>query len=83
LFSWVNDGSHFASDDVFIAIDGAAIDTYLRVFKAIFEKSGHLNHYRMMMGEGLAGDATVMPSASSAVARTSSRSNTLGDILKA
>jgi len=50
LFSWVNDGSHFALDDVFISIDDSTVDTYLSVFKAIFEKSGHLAHYAMMMG---------------------------------
>ncbi|MEH6687779.1 MAG: AAA family ATPase [Halopseudomonas sabulinigri] len=50
LFSWVNDGSHFAHDDLFIAIDDATVDNYLNVFRAIFEKAEHLAHYRMMMG---------------------------------
>lgn len=51
LFSWINDGSHFASDDLFVAIDDGMVETYLKVFKAIFEKSEHLAHYKMMMGE--------------------------------
>ena len=51
LFSWVNDGSHFAHDDLYIAIDDAAVDTYLKVFRAIFDKADHLAHYRMMMGD--------------------------------
>lgn len=51
LFSWVNDGSHFAHDDLYIAIDDATVDNYLNVFRAIFEKAEHLAHYRMMMGE--------------------------------
>lgn len=50
LFSWVNDGSHFANDDMYFSIDQASIDIYLNIFKAIFEKRGHINHYKMMMG---------------------------------
>ena len=51
LFSWVNDGSHFAHDDLYIAIDDATVDNYLNVFRAIFEKAEHFAHYRMMMGD--------------------------------
>ncbi len=51
LFSWVNDGSHFAHDDVYVSIDGSMVEMYLHVFKSVFEKSGHLAHYQMMMGE--------------------------------
>jgi wobble nucleotide-excising tRNase len=50
LFSWVNHGSHFAHDDLFIA-DGATIEIYLKVFKEIFDKLDHGAHYRMMMHE--------------------------------
>jgi wobble nucleotide-excising tRNase len=50
LFSWVNDGSHFANDDIFVS-DGAAVDTYLKVFKDVFFKLHHDAHYRMMMRE--------------------------------
>ena len=50
LFSWVNDGSHFAHDDIFVS-DGASVDTYLQVFKDIFYKLNHDAHYRMMMRE--------------------------------
>lgn len=57
LFSWVNDGSHFANGDLFIAIDDAAVDNYLNVFRAIFEKAEHLAHYRMMMGEAYEDEA--------------------------
>ena len=49
LSSWVHDGSHYAHDDLFIA-DGSAVDAYLAVFRKIFEKSGHIGHYKMMMG---------------------------------
>lgn len=51
LFSWVNDGSHFAHDDLYVSIDDSVVETYLKVFKAIFEKSDHLAHYKMMMGD--------------------------------
>lgn len=50
LFAWVNDGSHYADDDLYLSIDEAMVDVYLKVFKATFEKSGHLAHYKMMMG---------------------------------
>lgn len=50
LFSWVNAGSHFAHDDLFVSIDDSTVDGYLEVFKQIFIKSGHEAHYNMMMG---------------------------------
>lgn len=51
LFSWVNDGSHFAHDDLYVSIDDSSVETYLNVFRKIFEKSGHSGHYMMMMGD--------------------------------
>ena len=51
LFSWVNDGSHFAHDDLYISLDELMISNYLRVFSDIFIKTGHEAHYNMMMGE--------------------------------
>jgi wobble nucleotide-excising tRNase len=51
LFSWVNDGSHFAQDDLYVSIDNSLIETYLKIFMEIFRKSEHLAHYKMMMGE--------------------------------
>jgi len=51
LFSWVNDGSHFAHDDLYIAIDDATVDNYLNVFREIFKKAEHFAHYKMMMGD--------------------------------
>ncbi len=49
LLSWVNDGSHFAQDDLYLAIDAATVERYLRVFQLIFKKTGHTAHYDMMM----------------------------------
>lgn len=49
LFSWVNAGSHSALDDAHITPSGTMTQNYLRVFKSIFEKTGHIAHYEMMM----------------------------------
>lgn len=51
LLSWINDGSHYAQDDLYMSVDESAVNTYLSVFRGIFEKSGHLAHYKMMMGD--------------------------------
>ncbi|GGO94863.1 AAA family ATPase [Stakelama pacifica] len=49
LFSWINDGSHSAHDDIYLAADDNAVQSYLRVFEQVFEKTGHIAHYKMMM----------------------------------
>jgi wobble nucleotide-excising tRNase len=51
LLSWVNDGSHFATDDIYMACDPGQVDRYLNVFQRIFEESDHGGHFRMMMGD--------------------------------
>lgn len=51
LFSWVSDGSHFAHDSLYVSIDDSMVESYLRVFKRVFDKTGHIAHYNMMMGE--------------------------------
>jgi wobble nucleotide-excising tRNase len=56
LCSWVHAGSHYAYDDLYVSIDDSTVDTYLKVFKAIFEKAGHIAHYKMMMGDASEGD---------------------------
>lgn len=72
LFSWVNDGSHSAHDDLYISADGGLVAHYLDVFHRIFKNTGHDAHYRMMMGpepvapvpsapEAVAGAATLEP----------------------
>ncbi|WP_257309755.1 ATP-binding protein [Geothrix fuzhouensis] len=50
LVSWVHDGSHFAHDDLYVSIDEAMVEAYLKVFEAIFYKMKHEGHYQMMMG---------------------------------
>lgn len=56
LFSWVNDGSHSAHDELCMSIDDSIIDVYLAVFKEIFAKTEHLPHYKMMMGDAYVED---------------------------
>lgn len=50
LLSWINDGSHFAQDDVFVSLDQGAVSSYLEVFHRIFKLAEHEAHYKMMMG---------------------------------
>lgn len=50
LLSWVNSGSHSSFDDLFyVDSDDSLLEKYLIVFKKIFEDSGNLSHYNMMM----------------------------------
>jgi wobble nucleotide-excising tRNase len=50
LISWINDGSHSVSDDLFIEAQDDIIDKYIDVFKNIFIFTNHEGHYKMMMG---------------------------------
>jgi hypothetical protein len=52
LVSWMNEGSHLVADDSYIAFDDAVADRYKAVFKQIFQVSGHIGHYNMMMNSG-------------------------------
>lgn len=58
LISWINDGSHTINDDLFIEYQDDTIDKYKKIFKAIFEKTKHLEHYKMMMQEEIELEAT-------------------------
>ena len=55
LFLWVHAGSHSVYDDPSYSPDDSAVETYLGVFKKIFDKTRHIAHYEMMMGNGTAG----------------------------
>lgn len=59
LCSWVHDGSHYAHDDLYVSIDDTLVDAYLKVFKAIFDKSEHSAHYKMMMGDDFVEDTSM------------------------
>ena len=49
LLSWVNDGSHFPDDDLHYNVSTEVGEKYREVFKRIFDKTGHIEHYNMMM----------------------------------
>ena len=63
LFSWVNAGSHHAHDDVYLTPSDTMVRNYLKVFRAIFEETGHGGHYRMMMADDFVEDAEVFAGA--------------------
>ncbi len=49
LISWINDGSHSVSDDLFVELQDRTIESYKKVFKDIFVLTKHEGHYNMMM----------------------------------
>ncbi len=49
LTSWIQDGSHCMSEGIDIGFGQDLSDHYLPVFETIFDKTGHKNHYDMMM----------------------------------
>lgn len=49
LISWINDGSHFINDDLLVETEIESVDRYLKIFKDIFDKLGHISHYNMMV----------------------------------
>lgn len=51
LLYWINDGSHCLPDDLYIQHPGDTIELYMSVFRKVFLHSGHIAHYKMMMGE--------------------------------
>lgn len=51
LISWINDGSHFISDDLYVESSEDVVERYFEVFKGIFDTQGHLAHFNMMMGD--------------------------------
>lgn len=59
LCSWVHDGSHYAHDDLYVTLDASMVDSYLKVFRAIFDKSDHGAHYKMMMGDAYVEEPSV------------------------
>lgn len=49
LISWAHVGSHADMDDAEYMTDD--LEAQLGLFKAVFEKTGNIGHYNMMMGE--------------------------------
>lgn len=51
LLHWINDGSHTIFDDLHIDMHSVDIsDIFKRIFRDVFDKTGHIEHYNMMMG---------------------------------
>ena len=50
LFHWINDGSHSIPDDLYYSVHSASPEKYKEIFKKVFEVTGHIAHYNMMMG---------------------------------
>lgn len=55
--SWYDEGSHDILDDLFVEHPNILTEKYLSVFRRLFEKLGHIAHYKMMMHEGEESDA--------------------------
>ena len=51
LVSLINEGSHSIFDDFIFTPDDSDIENYKRVFRLVFEKLGHIDHYNMMMNK--------------------------------
>ena len=49
LLSCINDNSHYIPDDYSIVITDEMIQKYVEIFRLVFEKTGHISHYKMMM----------------------------------
>jgi len=50
LISWVNDGSHYSPDELYVAISDGMAHNYMRIFFKVFKVMDHMPHYKMMMG---------------------------------
>ncbi len=51
LLCWIKEGSENIHDDLFIELTESTIEKYKGVFRDIFDKSGQVEHYNMMMRE--------------------------------
>ena len=72
LLSWINDGSHFAHDDIFVSPHQGEVSRYLDVFHRIFKLAEHEAHYKMMMGDGYR-ELEDVPNAETAAMATDSK----------
>jgi wobble nucleotide-excising tRNase len=63
LCSWVHDGSHYTHDDLYVSIDDSMVEKYLKVFREIFVKERHIEHYKMMMGDAFVEEPAIVVAA--------------------
>ena len=53
LLSYINDGSHSIMDGLYISPDVNLNENAFRIFEQIFEETGNIAHYKMMMCEDI------------------------------
>lgn len=51
LIAVINEGSHSIFEDLVFSLDDGEVENYKKVFKLVFEKLGHIDHYNMMMSK--------------------------------
>jgi len=51
LLRWSNQGSHAVQEEIDVCPSGEETGNYLRILREAFDKTGHISHYNMMMGE--------------------------------
>ena len=49
--SYIKDSTHYINEGIDIILDDDMVQKYKKVFKEIFYKLGHGEHYNMMMNE--------------------------------
>jgi wobble nucleotide-excising tRNase len=55
LISWAHDGSHRTGDGLHMpGFGGGSVEMFRKVFKQIFDVTGHIAHYNMMMTQEVA-----------------------------
>lgn len=63
LFSWVNEGSHGILEEIYHSPSTEEQDTYLQVFRRIFEETDQLPHYNLMLhGKNILQSASITAS---------------------
>lgn len=51
LAKWTDEGSHDLPESLFVESPHITNEKYMVVFRKMFDRMGHLEHYKMMMGE--------------------------------
>gem|GEM_PF-6092466 len=56
----IADENDYAHDDLYVSIDDSMVEIYLKVFRGIFVKARHIEHYKMMMGNAYVEEPTAI-----------------------
>lgn len=51
LIAFINDGSHSVFEDLIFTPSDGSVERYKQVFEKVFDKLGHIEHYKMMMNK--------------------------------